>query len=165
MPLTVALAPPSPLATAWVALAGGRGCRHSGPGHHSYPHCRSPPLVRSPRCLLLLVATGVPSTPFATIGGLSSTLVVALYLSPDAISQCIVGSLDNPAKARASIKLLDFKPFNPVDKRTEITCRDEVSNDALVLSLANVGIGVDGVAIAARGAADIVLAEPNLSMM
>ncbi|KAG8729609.1 plasma membrane H+-ATPase, partial [Ceratobasidium sp. 414] len=58
--------------------------------------------------------------------------------------------LDDPAKARASIKLLDFKPFNPVDKRTEITCRDEVSNDALVLSLANVGIGVDGVAIAAR---------------
>ncbi|KAE9392918.1 plasma-membrane proton-e [Gymnopus androsaceus JB14] len=31
------------------------------------------------------------------------------------------------SKARAGIKLVDFKPFNPVDKRTEITYREESS--------------------------------------
>jgi H+-transporting ATPase len=45
----------------------------------------------------------------------------------DAIDQCVVGTLDDPTKARAGIKLLDFKPFNPVDKRTEITYREESS--------------------------------------
>ncbi|KAL1405851.1 plasma membrane H+-ATPase [Vanrija albida] len=43
----------------------------------------------------------------------------------DAIDTCVVGTLDNPADARAGIQLLDFKPFNPVDKRTEITYRDD----------------------------------------
>ncbi|KAH7098873.1 plasma membrane H+-transporting ATPase [Auriculariales sp. MPI-PUGE-AT-0066] len=43
----------------------------------------------------------------------------------DAIDGCVVGSLADPAQARAGIKLLDFKPFNPVDKRTEITYREE----------------------------------------
>jgi H+-transporting ATPase len=43
----------------------------------------------------------------------------------DAIDQCVVGTLDDPAKARAGIKLLGFKPFNPVDKHTEITYREE----------------------------------------
>jgi H+-transporting ATPase len=46
----------------------------------------------------------------------------------DAIDGCIVGTLENPADARAGIKLLDFKPFNPVDKRTEITYLDEKEN-------------------------------------
>lgn len=43
----------------------------------------------------------------------------------DAIDTCVVGTLDNPADARNGIQLLDFKPFNPVDKRTEITYRDD----------------------------------------
>ena len=43
----------------------------------------------------------------------------------DAIDGCVVGTLADPAEARAGIQLLDFKPFNPVDKRTEITYRDE----------------------------------------
>ena len=43
----------------------------------------------------------------------------------DAIDGCVVGSLSDPSKARAGITLLDFKPFNPVDKRTEITYREE----------------------------------------
>ncbi|EJC97611.1 plasma-membrane proton-e [Fomitiporia mediterranea MF3/22] len=43
----------------------------------------------------------------------------------DAIDQCVVGSLADPSRARAGIQLLDFKPFNPVDKRTEITYREE----------------------------------------
>ncbi|WVQ73411.1 plasma-membrane proton-efflux P-type ATPase [Cryptococcus sp. DSM 104548] len=42
----------------------------------------------------------------------------------DAIDGCVVGTLPDPASARAGIELLDFKPFNPVDKRTEITYRD-----------------------------------------
>jgi H+-transporting ATPase len=43
----------------------------------------------------------------------------------DAIDMSVVQALEDPAKARAGIKLLDFKPFNPVDKRTEITYREE----------------------------------------
>lgn len=40
----------------------------------------------------------------------------------DAIDGCVVGTLGDVSKARAGIKLVEFKPFNPVDKRTEITC-------------------------------------------
>lgn len=43
----------------------------------------------------------------------------------DAIDSSVVQAIGDPAKARAGIKLLDFKPFNPVDKRTEITYREE----------------------------------------
>lgn len=44
----------------------------------------------------------------------------------DAIDACVVGNLESDPKAaalkaRQGIKLVDFKPFNPVDKRTEIT--------------------------------------------
>lgn len=42
----------------------------------------------------------------------------------DAIDGCVVGTLADPKQAREGIDLLDFKPFNPVDKRTEITYRD-----------------------------------------
>jgi H+-transporting ATPase len=58
-------------------------------------------------------------------------ILLAAYASrvenQDAIDTCVVGSLDDPARARAGITLLDFKPFNPVDKRTEITYREESS--------------------------------------
>ncbi|KAF9051647.1 plasma membrane H+-transporting ATPase [Panaeolus papilionaceus] len=43
----------------------------------------------------------------------------------DAIDASVIQALGDPARARAGIKLLDFKPFNPVDKRTEITYREE----------------------------------------
>jgi len=56
-------------------------------------------------------------------------VLLAAYASrtenQDAIDTCVVGSIGDPARARAGIKLLDFKPFNPVDKRTEITYREE----------------------------------------
>lgn len=56
-------------------------------------------------------------------------MLLAAYASrtenQDAIDSCVVGCLDDTSKARAGIKLLDFKPFNPVDKRTEITYREE----------------------------------------
>ncbi|KAJ1918837.1 hypothetical protein H4219_002376 [Mycoemilia scoparia] len=41
----------------------------------------------------------------------------------DAIDKSIVGSLDDPKKAREGIEVLDFMPFNPVDKRTQVTYR------------------------------------------
>ena len=58
-------------------------------------------------------------------------ILLAAYASrtenQDAIDACVVGAIGDPARARAGIKLLDFKPFNPVDKRTEITYREESS--------------------------------------
>lgn len=39
----------------------------------------------------------------------------------DAIDTCVTGAIPDIGDARKGIKLLDFKPFNPVDKRTEIT--------------------------------------------
>ncbi|PBK67420.1 probable Cation-transporting ATPase [Armillaria ostoyae] len=56
-------------------------------------------------------------------------IILAAYASrtenQDAIDSSVVQAIGDPAKARAGIKLLDFKPFNPVDKRTEITYREE----------------------------------------
>ena len=56
-------------------------------------------------------------------------ILLAAYASrtenQDAIDASVVQALGEPAKARQGIKLLDFKPFNPVDKRTEITYREE----------------------------------------
>ena len=58
------------------------------------------------------------------------TLLLAAYASRtenmDAIDSCVTGSVGLD-KCRAGIKLVDFKPFNPVDKRTEITYIDEAS--------------------------------------
>ncbi|KAM0749736.1 plasma membrane ATPase [Meredithblackwellia eburnea MCA 4105] len=45
----------------------------------------------------------------------------------DAIDTCILGAIPDPAHARDGITLLDFKPFNPVDKRTEITYTENAS--------------------------------------
>ncbi|EFI27078.1 plasma membrane ATPase [Coprinopsis cinerea okayama7 len=73
-------------------------------------------------------------------------ILLAAYASrtenQDAIDTCVVGTLDDPAKARAGITLLDFKPFNPVDKRTEITYREESSG-----KLKRVTKGMTGVII------------------
>ncbi|KAG0173079.1 plasma membrane H+-ATPase [Apophysomyces sp. BC1034] len=49
----------------------------------------------------------------------------------DAIDFCIVNSLPDPTQARAGIEELEFKPFNPVNKRTEITYRRQ--SDGVVL--------------------------------
>ncbi|TFY52141.1 hypothetical protein EVG20_g10688, partial [Dentipellis fragilis] len=58
-------------------------------------------------------------------------ILLAAYASrtenQDAIDSSVVGALGDVSRARAGIKLLDFKPFNPVDKRTEITYREESS--------------------------------------
>ncbi|KAF8953215.1 plasma-membrane proton-e [Flammula alnicola] len=56
-------------------------------------------------------------------------ILLAAYASrtenQDAIDLSVVQALGDTSLARAGIKLLDFKPFNPVDKRTEITYREE----------------------------------------
>ncbi|KAK1230065.1 hypothetical protein PQX77_006881 [Marasmius sp. AFHP31] len=58
-------------------------------------------------------------------------ILLAAYASrtenQDAIDNSVVTAVGDPAKAREGIKLLDFKPFNPVDKRTEITYREEAT--------------------------------------
>ena len=58
-------------------------------------------------------------------------MLLAAYASrtenQDAIDNSVVSALGDTARARAGIKLLDFKPFNPVDKRTEITYLEESS--------------------------------------
>jgi H+-transporting ATPase len=58
-------------------------------------------------------------------------MLLAAYAShtknQDAIDSSIVSALGDTSCARAGIKLLDFKPFNPVDKRTEITYLEESS--------------------------------------
>ncbi|KAL0565535.1 hypothetical protein V5O48_015506 [Marasmius crinis-equi] len=56
-------------------------------------------------------------------------ILLAAYASrtenQDAIDMSVVSAIGDTSRARAGIKLLDFKPFNPVDKRTEITYLDE----------------------------------------
>ena len=58
-------------------------------------------------------------------------VLLAAYASrtenQDAIDASVVQAIGDPARARSGIKLLDFKPFNPVDKRTEITYREEAT--------------------------------------
>lgn len=49
----------------------------------------------------------------------------------DAIDFCIVNSLPDPSQARGGIEELEFKPFNPVVKRTEITYKDNESGKVL----------------------------------
>ncbi|CAO3597038.1 unnamed protein product [Absidia cylindrospora] len=49
----------------------------------------------------------------------------------DAIDFCIVNSLPDPTQARGGIEELEFKPFNPVVKRTEITYKDNNSGKVL----------------------------------
>ena len=75
----------------------------------------------------------IDKTTLKTYGPFSAddVILLAAYASrtenQDAIDACIVGAIGDPSRARAGIKLLDFKPFNPVDKRTEITYREESS--------------------------------------
>lgn len=49
----------------------------------------------------------------------------------DAIDFCIVNSLPDPSQARGGIQELEFKPFNPVVKRTEITYKENESGKVL----------------------------------
>ncbi|PLW15227.1 hypothetical protein PCANC_11524 [Puccinia coronata f. sp. avenae] len=60
----------------------------------------------------------------------------------DAIDTCVVGTVGT-AEARAGIKLLDFKPFNPVDKRTEITYLEEATGKMKRVSKGMTGVIIE----------------------
>ncbi|GAA5846885.1 hypothetical protein JCM5353_004843, partial [Sporobolomyces roseus] len=64
-----------------------------------------------------------------TAMGADEVILNAAYASRtenmDAIDSCVVGAIPNVGDARKGIKLVDFKAFNPVDKRTEITYIEE----------------------------------------
>ncbi|KDR79785.1 hypothetical protein GALMADRAFT_277203 [Galerina marginata CBS 339.88] len=74
-------------------------------------------------------------------------IILAAYASrtenQDAIDMATVQALDDPTHARAGIKLLDFKPFNPVDKRTEITYRDEATGQLKRVTKGMTGIIIE----------------------
>ena len=61
----------------------------------------------------------------------------------DAIDTCVVGSLPDPTRAHAGVKILDFKPFNPVDKRTECTYREESTGQLKRVTKGMTGIIVE----------------------
>ena len=60
----------------------------------------------------------------------------------DAIDTCVVGTVGT-GPARAGIKLLDFKPFNPVDKRTEITYLEEATGKMKRVSKGMTGVIIE----------------------
>ncbi|EDR01705.1 plasma membrane H+-transporting ATPase [Laccaria bicolor S238N-H82] len=64
-------------------------------------------------------------SPFSTEDVILLSAYALRVENQDAIDTSVVQALGDTARARAGIKLLDFKPFNPVDKRTEITYREE----------------------------------------
>ncbi|KAF8633141.1 hypothetical protein AX17_004642 [Amanita inopinata Kibby_2008] len=74
-------------------------------------------------------------------------ILLAAYASrtenQDAIDTSVVAALGDTARARAGIKLLDFKPFNPVDKRTEITYLEEASGKLKRVTKGMTGIIID----------------------
>lgn len=65
-----------------------------------------------------------------TYGDFSPAQVIQLsaYASrtenQDPIDSAVVSALGGPSKAREGISVLDFRPFNPVDKRTEATYKE-----------------------------------------
>jgi H+-transporting ATPase len=74
-------------------------------------------------------------------------VLLAAYASrtenQDAIDTCVVGALGDATKARAGITLLDFKPFNPIDKRTEITYREDSTGKLKRVSKGMTGIIIE----------------------
>ncbi|CAE6442532.1 unnamed protein product [Rhizoctonia solani] len=91
-------------------------------------------IILYPRCPYFTLTTNkltIDKELVKTYGPFSpqDTILLVAYASrtknQNAIDQCVVGNPDGPTPACAGIKLLDFKPFSPVDRRTEITCCEE----------------------------------------
>lgn len=62
----------------------------------------------------------------------------------DAIDMAVVAALEElGGKAREGINILDFKPFNPVDKRTEGTYREESSGKLKRVTKGMTGVIID----------------------
>ena len=81
--------------------------------------------------------------PFDAEGVILLSAYASRTENQDAIDMSVVQALDDPAKARAGIKLLDFKPFNPIDKRTEITYREESTGKLKRATKGMAGIIID----------------------
>lgn len=61
----------------------------------------------------------------------------------DAIDGCVVECAGGPEVARDGVKLLDFVPFNPVDKRTEATYIELASGNVKRVTKGMTGIIID----------------------
>ncbi|UZJ56972.1 hypothetical protein CBS101457_006292 [Exobasidium rhododendri] len=74
-------------------------------------------------------------------------MLLAAYASrtenQDAIDTCVVGAIEDPSLARKGIQLLTFRPFNPVDKRTEITYREESTGQVKRVAKGMTGVIID----------------------
>jgi H+-transporting ATPase len=74
-------------------------------------------------------------------------MLLAAYASrtenQDAIDTCVVGAIGDVALARKGIELLKFVPFNPVDKRTEITYREEATGKVKRVAKGMTGVIID----------------------
>lgn len=74
-------------------------------------------------------------------------MLLAAYASrtenQDAIDTCVVGAIGDVSLARQGIQLLNFVPFNPVDKRTEITYREEATGKVKRVAKGMTGIIID----------------------
>lgn len=74
-------------------------------------------------------------------------MLLAAYASrtenQDAIDTCVVGAIGDVSLARKGIELLKFVPFNPVDKRTEITYREVASGKVKRVAKGMTGIIID----------------------
>ena len=76
-----------------------------------------------------------------------NVILLAAYASrvdnQDAIDLSVVQAIGDPARARKGIQPLDFKPFNLVDKRTEITYREESTGKLKCVTKGMTGIIVE----------------------
>ncbi|KAF7337177.1 Plasma membrane ATPase [Mycena venus] len=72
---------------------------------------------------------GAMLTPPHSSFSADNVILLAAYASctdnQDTINSSVVQACRDPAKARAGINLLKFKPFNPMDRSTEIMYREE----------------------------------------
>ena len=82
-----------------------------------------------------------------TAHDVDAVCLLAAYASrtenQDAIDGCVVGTLGDVSKARAGIKLVEFKPFNPVDKRTEITYTQDADGQMKRVTKGMTGVIID----------------------
>ncbi|EDR02588.1 plasma membrane H+-transporting ATPase [Laccaria bicolor S238N-H82] len=80
---------------------------------------------------VILLSLTIDRNTIQTYGPFSAedVILISAYASrvenQDAIDTSVVQALRDTARACAGIKLLDFKLFNPIDKCTEITYREE----------------------------------------
>ncbi|CAD6951672.1 unnamed protein product [Tilletia controversa] len=75
-------------------------------------------------------STGKPSssTPSSPRTRSSCSAYASRTENADAIDSCVVGTLNSPAEARAGIRVVDFQPFDPSTKRTQVSYVETETN-------------------------------------